>query len=177
MFLTKLRRMMTELPQEFMEPVYKESPPPPEAKLVGQLTEEERRLFGVLRQLQNKINLDDDAHQVLHNARNHNEEDCLNHQIRQYRCEFLLYCVNDILTLSLRERLSLPESMFDFDGNDIYAFPDDVVSGMRLSFEMIKKTGNLGQGPDSYMDEEASSRSGPPFDPFEIDPKDPKKMN
>ncbi len=63
-------------------------------------------------------------------------ESCLSFNIDRLVKEVELDLVHDILTLSLQERLNLPESRFCFDGNDIYAYPDPVIENMKIELRM-----------------------------------------
>ncbi|OGM96872.1 MAG: hypothetical protein A3J46_03810 [Candidatus Yanofskybacteria bacterium RIFCSPHIGHO2_02_FULL_41_11] len=145
MWLRKLKRMLDEVPREFLEPKYLEEPPPSDQKPLGQLNEEEKRLWGVVRWLENKINLEENAHQTLHNYPNHNSKDCLNYTINRYLSGVNLDYVYGILVLSLKERLVLPECQFFIHGNDIYSFPDRAINEMRLQFEDQKMIGDEAQ--------------------------------
>lgn len=167
MWLSKLNRMLEEVSQEFLEPDYQGSLEVSGARLVGKLNKGETRLFGLVRQLENKMDLDLNTHEALHSDPSHSDESCIKFGIGQLIQEAELDCVNEILTLSLRERLNLHESEFYFNGHDIYAYPQAIIEGIRSRFRVQKQLKATGQ--DSNL-----------LDSFPaefLDPIDPKKSN
>lgn len=139
MWLAKLKRMMDEVPEKYLEPERIEGPRPDWVKLVGQLAADETRLLGVARQMEAKLQLEDDAHKALHGGGSHPmNEACLKYHINQYLMEREIGAVVDVLFRSISERLSLPESEFAFDGADIYAFPNLEVQEMRERYELAQ---------------------------------------
>ena len=141
MWLLKLKRMMDEVPQEFLEPRYFEGSLSPEKKLVGQLSDEEKRLLGVVYWLQRKMELEIEAHEILHDDPNYPLEDCLKFSIGQYPCECEAHLVSRILVSSIQERLSLHQSDFFFHGYEIYSSPNPVIERMKADFEIKKQLG------------------------------------
>ena len=125
MWLAKIKRMMDELPEQYLQP--KPVDPeammliPPGSKPVSQLTEEEMRLNGVARQLNDTALLEHEAHIALYgqDESEHPLEACRKHneQIRSRDEE--LEIVLDILIRSFKERLGF-ENEYIIDGYDIY---------------------------------------------------------
>lgn len=169
MWLTKLRRMLDELPSEYLEPEPRGGVPlPPDVKQVGKLNNDEKRLFGLVRQLDNRMTLEFEAYETLHSDPTRSPEDCLRLSINQHVRECELNCVYEILTLSIRERLNQHESEFYFDGDDIYAHPDVLIEQMRFAYEVIGRQIQV-TGSDQVFDDLL------PDDFFK--PIDPKKSN
>lgn len=149
-FFRKLDRMMAEVSEKFLAPEkidFTESLPP-DLRLVGQLTEAEKRLLGVIRQLEDKLNLEDQAHDVLHSDPQHDTSSCqIYNEKRLLADQFLSVCAA-ILLETLRGRLPGTENcMFLFDGDNVYAHLDTQVKKLRSDFAMV---GQL-KGLDSYL--------------------------
>lgn len=126
MWFDKIKRMMDELPEQYLQP---KTVDPEIMKLilhdlkpVSQLTEEEKRLTGVGQQLADVIKREVEAYQVLH--RNDDSEHSLEAWERFVdRILFIkdeLKLVSDTFLISLRERLGI-ENYYVADGHDIYA--------------------------------------------------------
>ena len=125
MWLAKLKRMMDELPDKYLEP----KPLEPEDKLllslnakpIGQITEEEKRLYGVSRRLEDAMVLEEEAHQALHIE---NEDHSSELYERLYsdmeRRRYELMTVVSVLLMSLGERLG-HDNAYMIDGDDVYA--------------------------------------------------------
>lgn len=151
MWLAKLKRMMDEVPNKYLEPKRMEGSRPEWVKLVGQLTADEARLLGVASQLEAKLQLEDDAHKALHGGGSHSmNEACLKYHTNQLLMEREIGAVVDVLFRSISERLSLPESEFAFDGYDIYAFTNLDVQEMRKRYELVQSL--TGPEPDDLSD-------------------------
>ena len=131
----RLNRMMAEVPDRYLEPRVFDVSLVPGSKLVGQLTEEEKRLLGVFYQISEKINLEGEAHQALHAMGDHTiNEGCLSYNIRQQIQEDELMLVGHMLFRSVAERLSMPESDFIFDSYDIYAIEMVEITDIKNSY-------------------------------------------
>jgi len=131
MWLAKLERMMKELPEEYLEP---EPIDPEDAALIpagsepiSQLTEEEKRLNGVYRQIENLIILEEEAHEELH-RQSHvtiSPDVCQDHKMHMFLLEEEMVLVLSILMRSMEERLGFG-SDYTIDGDDIYAIPSSL---------------------------------------------------
>lgn len=128
MWLAKLKRMMDELPEQYLQP-YLVNPEdfsliPVGSKPVSQLTEEEKRLRGVVCQLNDSILREDEAHRALHDQgmAGHSQEACFNYQNKMMLKEKEVEVIAEIFYRSLEERLGY-ENFFIIDGYDIYAVP------------------------------------------------------
>lgn len=131
MWLAKLKRMMDELPEQYLQA----RPGDPEelalilpgSEPVGQLTEEEKRLDGVCCQLWNAANLEAEAHKALHHSQGQDEsqhppEACLRHKAQMDHREEEIQMISAILMRSLIERLG-SENDYVVAGHDVYAIP------------------------------------------------------
>lgn len=128
MWRDKLKRMMEELPEKYLKPkpIGSEAKMliPPGSKPVSQLTEEEKRLDGVFRQLYDLAHLEYEAHNALYgeDENMHPEEAChkFNKQMQPRGEEMRL--VSAILRRSLKERLGF-ENEYLTDNHDVYSVP------------------------------------------------------
>lgn len=139
-----LERMMKEVPQEFLEPKYLEISPAFDQKPAGRLTEAEKRLWGVVRWLESRIELEVGAHEVLHENLNDNLSPaaCAAASIGEYLGTAKMNQAFSGIVLSLKERLKLPESLFFFHGEDIYPFQDSVISRIKFDFQKKQREGS-----------------------------------
>ncbi len=135
MWLAKLKRMMDELPERYLQPEAGDPEElaliPPGSKPVSQLTEEEQRLDGVCRQLYDMAELEFDAHKALHgqDESTHPPGACLKHNAQMRLREEEMELVWGILMRSLNERLGF-ENDHVVDGHDVYAIPSILTSGV-----------------------------------------------
>ena len=135
MWLAKLNRMMTELPDKYLVPQPFDALAVDGAKLVGQLSEEEKRLLGVCYQLGAKMELEAEAHNALYGNPDHiMTELCLRHKIQECLVQGDLSLICGILCKSIAERLSLFESDFLYDGFDIYAIELPDITDIKDSY-------------------------------------------
>lgn len=124
MWLAKLQRMIEELPDKYLEP--KPLDPQDKALLsldskpIGQITEEEKRLYGVSRQLYDSLCLEAEANQALHEQGTlHSSDVCRRFHEQMSLKEEELALVISIVLRSLGERLGF-EDEYVIDGYDIY---------------------------------------------------------
>lgn len=154
MWLAKLQRMMNELPEKYLKPypcdMQSMAMLPPDARPVSQITEEEKRLYGVANQLMDKIDLDDNAHEDLSGRRHKINESCLEHSIKQTIAEDEVSVVRSLLNRSVRERLG-SEKDYLIDGYDVYAVPCLTFERMRQGFEISKKMQKVGNDTKSVV--------------------------
>ena len=132
MWLAKLARMMDELPEKYLEPLPLDPQDKaflsPDAKPVGQITEEEKRLYGVSRQLHDSLRLEDEAHQSLHEqGMLHLPDVCRRFNERAFLKEEECTLVMDILLRTMGERLG-PENIYRINGYDIYMVTEDMIA-------------------------------------------------
>lgn len=134
MWLAKLKRMMDELPEQYLQA--KPGNPqalefiPPGSKPVSRLTEEEKKLDGVCRQLWAAGNLEFKAHMALFgpDESKHPLEACQKHNEQTNVRDEEIQLISAILLRSLRERLGF-ESEYVVDGHDIYVLcPSDDIT-------------------------------------------------
>ena len=128
MWLAKLKRMLDELPEQYLQPVPVDSEAviliPPGSKPVSRLTEEEKRLYGAYNQLCDAVCREAEAHRALYGQDDskHPPEAChkFAEQMRPRDEEAQL--VLAILARSLKERLGF-ENEYIIDNHDVYAVP------------------------------------------------------
>ena len=128
MWLAKFKRMMDELPETYLQP--KPADPrafmmiPPGSKPVGRVTEEEKRLDAVFRQLWASAHLEYEAHMALYGAdeSKHPPEACRKHGEQMKPRDEEMQIISAILLRSLRERLGL-ENEYVIHNHDVYAVP------------------------------------------------------
>lgn len=136
--MTWLEKVMAEVPDVYLQPEEPREPLPSDAKLVGQLTDYEKRLLGVVRQMEEEMDCEDNAHEALHSSGNSHEiSDCEEYNVRTAIADAKYSTVLTLLLIELRERLGLPENMFAFDGENIYSLPDPTFQEIRSSFRRI----------------------------------------
>ena len=150
MWLAKLKRMMDELPEKYLQA----GPSHPEelkliplgSKPVSRLNEEEKRLDGVCRQLWDAALLEADAHQALHgeDTSKHPPEVCLRHQAQMFHREEEMQMISAILVRSLSERLGF-ENDYAIAGHDVYAIPSVLDEAVKM---MRQESGNDRSTPD-----------------------------
>ena len=147
MWLAKLQRMMDELPEKYLQA----GPSDPEelaliplgSELVSRLTEEEKRLDGVCRQLWDMVQLEVEAHNTLHESQ-HPSEVCLRHHAQMLHREEEMQIISAILVRALSERLGF-ENDYAIAGHDVYAIPTILDEALRA---MKQKPGNEPEMPD-----------------------------
>ena len=147
MWLAKLQRMMDELPEKYLQA----GPSDPEelaliplgSELVSRLTEEEKRLDGVCRQLWDMVQLEVEAHNTLHENQ-YPSEVCLRHNAQMCHREEEMQIISAILVRSLSERLGF-ENDYAIAGHDVYAIPTILDEALRA---MKQKPGNEPEMPD-----------------------------
>ena len=132
MWLAKLAKMMNELPEKYLEPQPLDPKDkvllPPDSKPVGQTTEEEKRLYGVCRQLRDSLCLEDETHQALHEqGMPHSPDVCqrFGEQVDLKKEELML--VMGILLRTLGEHFGF-ENDYMIDGYDIYTVTETMIA-------------------------------------------------
>ena len=136
MWLAKLKRMMDELPEKYLQANPADPQAlmmiPPGSKPVGRIIEEEKRLDGVCRQLWDMALLETDAHRALHgeNTSKHPPEACRKHNEDMRNRDQELQIISAILLRSLKERLGF-ENEYVIDNDDIYAIPN-LLDGLQI---------------------------------------------
>lgn len=135
MWRDKLTRMMDELPEKYLQAGQSDpeelSLIPSGSKPVSQLTEEEKRLDGVYRQLWDMALLEADAHKALYgeDESKHPLEACRKHNQQMVIRDQEIQLVIGILMRSLKERLGL-ENEYVIDHHDIYVVSPDPITLM-----------------------------------------------
>lgn len=146
MWLAKFQRMVDELPDKYLEPQPLEPQDKalllPDSKPVGQLTEEEKRLYGVSLQLHDSLVLEEEAHQALRQQETaHSPDVCDRVHKDMYRRQSEIMLVLGIVLMSLGERLGFDDYMID--GYDIYAVPEAVNECSRSARWMAQEQVNF----------------------------------
>ena len=126
--------MIAELPEKHLEP--KPIDPqdkfilPPNSKPVSQITEEEKRLYGICRQLGDSFNQELEAYTSLRiNNKEHSPDVCQRFSEQMMIKEDELFLVSGILLRSIEERLGF-EREYVIDNLDIYAVSDNVLPNL-----------------------------------------------
>jgi len=151
MWLAKLKRMMDELPEKYLQ--VKPADPqiltliPPGSKPVSQLTEEEKRLDGVFHQLLNSANLETEAHIALYgeDESKHPPEACRKYNDQMESRDEEMQIISAILRRSLRERLGF-ENEYIINNYDVYAIPN--IEGGNIIDVIFHETGDEPEIPD-----------------------------
>lgn len=133
MWLAKLNRMMDELPGEYLQPLAANPEIseliPPGSQPVSRLTDEEKGLYGVYRQLGDFVKREDEAHIALHHQGDNQhsvDASCAEHAVALEAKADEAGLIIAILMLSLKERLGGGRD-YIFDGYDIYTISDQDV--------------------------------------------------
>lgn len=128
MWCAKLKKMMDELPERYLQPEPVSSGAmmliPPGSKPVSQLMEEEKKLNGVYNQLWDAACREAEAHSTLYgeDESKHPPEACRKFAEQMRPREDEMQLVLDIFAMSLKERLGF-ENEYIIDNYDVYAIP------------------------------------------------------